>query len=336
VQIDIALEPGRTPDEVAELGVLAERHGIATLWITHDPASWDVFLSLGVAAQRTRRIRLGVMAISPYEMHPLKLANSLLTLNEMSNGRASVLVGGGGAFLGSARFQPQRRVRAVSECIQILKGASATRPLTFEGECYTVRNYQPKWARSPKPRILAGANRPQMLRMAGRRADGFLMSDFLVSMCRPAIQIATESLRAHGRDPEHFEINNYWAFHVKEDRQSALNEARSRVVLRGMLGRTYISQFLSPADADFVVSQMPAFYKAYRAHSPVIEGVPDSILDKLVEGLTLTSDLAGLDAKVRELRAFESAGLTHLTLGLHDDPADAIRVIGERVIPALA
>jgi alkanesulfonate monooxygenase SsuD/methylene tetrahydromethanopterin reductase-like flavin-dependent oxidoreductase (luciferase family) len=336
MQIDIALEPGRTPDEVAELGVLAERHGISTLWITHDPASWDVFLSLGVAAQRTRRIRLGVMAISPYEMHPLKLANSLLTLNEMSDGRASVLVGAGGAFLGSTRFQPQRRVRAVSECIQILQGASAERPLTLEGDVYTVRNYQPKWARSPKPRILAGANRPQMLRMAGRRADGFLMSDFLVSMCRPAIQLATESLRAHGRDPEHFEINNYWAFHVKEDRQSALNEARSRLVLRGMLGKGYIASFLAPAEVDFVVSHMPAFYRAYHGKSPAIEGVPDVLVEKLVGGLTLTSDLAGLDARMEALHAFKSVGLTHLTLGLHDDPAGAIRVIGERVIPALA
>jgi hypothetical protein len=81
---------------------------------------------------------------------------------------------------------------------------------------------------------------------------------------------------------------------------------------------------------------MPAFYKAYRSRSPVIEGVPEPIVETLVENLTLTSDLAGLDARIEHLKAFEKAGLTHITLGLHGDLEAAIRIVGERVIPALA
>ena len=171
MQIDIALEPGNTPDEVAELGALAERYGIATLWITNDPVARDAFLCLSALARASRRIRVGVMAISPFEMHPLKMANSLLTLNELSGGRASILVGGGGAFLGNARFRPQRRVRAVAECIDILKQASPAQPLTYEGEIYTVRNYHPPgrapWHRefSPVPTSRRCCAWPRALRM---------------------------------------------------------------------------------------------------------------------------------------------------------------------------
>jgi 5,10-methylenetetrahydromethanopterin reductase len=335
MQIDIALEPGNTPDEVAELGLLAERHGIGTLWITNDPTGRDVFLCLAALARTSRRIRVGVMAISPFEMHPLKMANSLLTLNELAGGRASLLVGGGGAFLGNTRFQPQRRVSAVAECIDILKQASAGTPLNYAGEIYTVRNYRPEWAVPEAPRILAGANKPQMLRMAARAADGVLMSDMPLPLCPPAIRVVADSLAANGRATKGFEFNNYWAWHVRADRQSAVNEARSRLALRGMLKRTYIEPFLSDADCALVVSHMPAFYKAFASGSPVIEGVPDRVIDALINHLTLTAGAADLDSRIEELGKFAAAGLTHVTLGLHDDPAAAIRTIGERVVPLL-
>ena len=70
------------------------------------------------------------------------------------------------------------------------------------------------------------------------------MSDMPPPLCAPAIQIVTGALAANGRPPASFEFNNYWAWHVKADRQAAVNEARSRLALRGMLKRSYIAPFL--------------------------------------------------------------------------------------------
>jgi hypothetical protein len=140
---------------------------------------------------------------------------------------------------------------------------------------------------------------------------------------------------ANGRDPATFEFNNYWAWHVKADQRAAVDEARSRLALRGLLKNHYISPFLSATDCDLVVTHMPAFYKAFGGRSPVIEGVPDRIIDTLIDNLTLTTDVQHLDSRIEGLRKFEACGLTHITLGVHEDPADAIRLIGERVLPAL-
>lgn len=335
MQIDIALEPGNTPDEVTELGLLADGYGIGTIWITNDPTGRDVFLCLSALGRAARRIQVGVMAISPFEMHPLKIANSLLTLHELSGGRASIVVGGGGAFLANSQTRPHRRVRAVAECIDILKRAKAGEPLSYEGEIFKVRNYQPAWAPPAPPRILAGANKPQMLRMAARAADGVLMSDIPLPLCAPAIRVVTDALAVHRRAADSFEFNNYWAWHVKADRQSAVSEARSRLALRGMLGKPHLEPYLSASDCDLVAAHMPAFYKAFANKSPVIDGVPDRIIDTLIDNLTLTADVRQLDSRIDVLRQFEAEGLTHLTLGLHNDPAAAIRLIGERVLPAL-
>ena len=69
MHIDIALEPEYTADELAELAVLAERNGISTIWVTNDPQARDLFMLFTKAAAVTKRIRLGVMAVSPMEMH---------------------------------------------------------------------------------------------------------------------------------------------------------------------------------------------------------------------------------------------------------------------------
>ena len=63
--------------------------------------------------------------------------------------------------------------------------------------------------------------------------------------------------------------------------------------------------------------------------------VPDRIIDALIGNLTLTTDVGELDGCVEKLAEFSVAGLSSLTLGLHDNPHEAIRLIGERVVPAL-
>jgi hypothetical protein len=84
-----------------------------------------------------------------------------------------------------------------------------------------------------------------------------------------------------------------------------------------------------------VRDNIAAFYKAYRAKSHVIEGVPDSILDTLVDNLTIAGDLDDLDARISELQDYVATGITELCFRVHDDPVFAIRLIGEKIAPAL-
>jgi len=335
MQIDIALEPEFDADQLAELSVLAEQNGIATIWVTNDTQARDLFQLFGKSAAVTKRIRLGVMAVSPFEIHPVKLAASLLTLNELSNGRASLIVGGGGSINAYTQLDLSRRVRTVKECIQILKETRSDQPLNFKGEIFPVWNFQTPWAVDAPPRILAGANREQMLRMAAHRADGVHMSDMPLPLLPDVMSNVGKALEANGRSIADFEFNNFWAFHVKPDRAEAEREARSRLILRGMLMNFYIEPFLNAADTQFVRDHLEPFYAAFHNRDGVIDGVPEHIVDTLVENLTLTCAANELDQHLEVLHEFAAAGLTHITLGLHDDPDDLIRLIGERVRPAL-
>ncbi len=340
MQFDIALEPELSADQLVELGLLADQYDIGTMWVTNDPQARDLFMLYARVAQATQRLRLGVMAISPFEIHPVKLSTALQTLNEMSKGRASIIVGGGGAILANTRLDLSRRVRAVRECIDILKRTQAREALHYDGELYPVWNYKTAWAVAPVPRVLAGANADQMMRMSTRQADGIHMSDMPLELLPKAIRKIEASLRDRHRSTSAFEINNFWAFHVKNELRDAQLEARSRLILRGMLKPMYLKPFLRDDEVEFVRANIKSFYKPFHDRPTFYEtgggfdGIPESLVDKMVEHLTLTVSTDDLDNTIEQLKKFSDAGLTHITLGIHDQPADAIRLIGERVIPA--
>jgi hypothetical protein len=86
---------------------------------------------------------------------------------------------------------------------------------------------------------------------------------------------------------------------------------------------------------ELVEAKRSAFFDALRRRSPDIAGVPDRIIGLLVENLTSCAAISELDKEIERLRQFQAAGLTEIALRIYDNPADTIRLIGERVVPAL-
>lgn len=333
MKIDVLLEPDQTPQQLAELAALCERYGIQTLWLQNYMSSRDAFLSLVPAALATRTVRLGICVVSPYEMHPVKMSNALLTLNEYARGRAALVIGGGGEWLVRLGVKAEKRVRMVREAVEMVKGATASKPLAYQGDLFRVYGYQPQYATDPAPLVYAGANRAQMIRATAPAADGVMYSDMPRGLVGQMTQAVRDALLAKGRSPQGYRISNIWAWHVKQDRETAVREARREVLLRGLLERWYLESFLSPEDCDFVIAHKAAFYKAYRSRSHVIEGVPDRLVDLLLDNFTLTGTVDEIEGKLPELDVFGAAGVNEICFRLHDDPAEAIRLIGEHVVP---
>ena len=92
---------------------------------------------------------------------------------------------------------------------------------------------------------------------------------------------------------------------------------------------------MSEQECELVQEKMASFMNAYIADVPDIEGVPQPVIDKLVANLTLTGSIAELDSLIAELKKMQALGLNEIALRIYDDPADAIRLIGEQFAPAL-
>ena len=355
MDIEIILEPDLHPNEVAEIAVKAEEYGVRALWTSNYHQQWDAFMSLIPAAQRTSKILLGPLAVSPFEMHPLKMANALLTLNELSNGRAIIAVGAGGGTLGAMKFsceedacpglKPFRIIRAMREAVEILTSASQKKfNLKYEGEIFNItRPYMQgfTWAKSNRPKIYTCSTEEQMLRLGGQYADGLQMSDVALPMLDEAMKNIQIGLEKRSEPSEDFRISNFWAWHIKEEKELSLKEARRELVFRGSLLPPFtLHHFLDDEEVKIVMDNWNAganneFAKAYISRSGIIENVPESLVNKLIDDLCSAGDVNDIDRELERFKKFKAGGMTDLSIRLFDDPMNGLKMIGEKILPAL-
>jgi 5,10-methylenetetrahydromethanopterin reductase len=335
MRVVVILDPGTSPREVQELGLLAEGYGINAIWSSNYPSSRDPFLTLAPLALASSHIRLGPLVVTAYEQHPYKTAKALATLNELCSGRANILIGGPTGVNAAMGMGVERMVTRVRESVEVVKAAGPDRPLNYKGKVFQVWNYQPTWATDASPRVYVGANKPQMMRMAAGVADHIMVGDPLPQRFASTMAMLDGFLAETGRTRSGVTISGLVAWHVKADRGRSIAEARQQLALRGMLDPWYLEEFLTPEECGVVDRSRNAFFKAYKDRSDVVPGVSESILDKLVEHLCLAGTPADVDRHIERLLVLAGLGLNEVALKLHDDQADAIRLIGARLVPAL-
>jgi alkanesulfonate monooxygenase SsuD/methylene tetrahydromethanopterin reductase-like flavin-dependent oxidoreductase (luciferase family) len=341
MQIDIILEPDLTPSQVTELAVAAENYGFRTLWHSNYHQNPDAFMMLVPAAQATRRIRLGVLAVSPYEMQPLKIGNALLTLNEFSNGRAVVAIGGGGSVMGACgiKLDPRknRMVRGVREAVEIAQAVvSGKMCMGYPGEVFQVsRPFKHTWKKAPTAKVFTCSTGEQMLRMAGRVADGTQMSDVTPEKIGHHMEALRQGLAERTKPADDFRVGNFWAWHVKKDREKSMYEARRELVFRGeLLPPKYdMEPYVTAEERQLVIDKWQNFAKAFWTRSGVIEDVPKSIVNRLIAACSSAGDLSDIDAQIERFRVFEKAGLTELSIRLFDEPMEGLKIVAEHVLP---
>lgn len=364
MDIDIILEPDITPAQVAEIGVEAERLGIRALWSSNYHMQYDGFLSLAPVAAATSKLIIGPLAVSPWEMHPLKMANTLLTLNEMSDGRAMIGVSAGGGLLGALGWrasndgpvwpyqdpikrtiEPDRRVRGMRECIEILEIARSGKfAMSYDGGLFVVRRpFGMAWAKAPGPLIYGCASAPQMIRMAARVADGLQFSDFTADHMPEAMKNVQAGLAKRDSSAtvaaEDFRVGNFWAWHIKKDREVSMYEARRELIWRGAIiaqKREDIRPFChDESEVDLVIDNWEELRIAFRTRTGKIESIPNDLLERLIAGMSSAGDVSDIDREVERYKQFAASGVTELSIRLFDNPWDSLKLIGEHVLPAL-
>ncbi len=346
MDIEIIVGCDMHPKEVAEFAVEAERVGVRTLWHSNLPNGWDPFIGLSQAALATRKIRLGVLALSPYEMHPVRIAYSLISLNELCGGRAIIGLGGGGAMAmsttdraqgSSLDFKGMRIVRGVREAAEIIYLlASGEFHRGYEGEVFSVRQpFKLSFMKFPRPKVFTCSMGPQMLRMGARIADGVQVGDVTADRLPEVMADIRTGLAKRTKPAEDFRIGNFWAWHIKKDREASMHEARVGLFARAEVIPPHIGldHLLDKDEADFVRSRYRNFLIAGVTGTGKIEGVPPDLVQRLIDAVSSSGDYSDIDREVERYRQMQRTGLTDLALRVFDQPFDALRVIAERVIP---
>src|SRR4051812_36814537 len=224
-----ATDPAAT---VAQL-VAADEAGLDVVAVQDHPYQrrfLDTWTLLSYVAARTERVRLLPDVLNLPLRPPAMVAKAAASLDVLSGGRVELGLGAGAFWdgveaMGGPRRTPKESVDALDEAITVLRafwdgagggaggsaasGANAdgddARGVRVDGEHYRLAGAKPGPAPAHPIGIWLGAYGPRMLRLTGRRADGWLPSlgtRFLPPENVPKMQAAIdEAARAAGRDP---------------------------------------------------------------------------------------------------------------------------------------
>jgi alkanesulfonate monooxygenase SsuD/methylene tetrahydromethanopterin reductase-like flavin-dependent oxidoreductase (luciferase family) len=165
---------------MGELAHIAEESGWDGIFLEdyivwqsqQDVPTFDPWITLAAMALRTQRLRLGTMVTPVARRRPWKLAQELVTLDHLSNGRMILGVGLGdtgesiGADVSFAQFgeqeDPKRRARMLDEGLEIITLVWRGEPFNFVSEFYKVQDIQilPKPIQQPRIPIWVGGGYP--------------------------------------------------------------------------------------------------------------------------------------------------------------------------------
>ena len=223
------------------------------------------------------------------------------------------------------------------ECVEILKLACTGKPIRYKGEMFKVLYYHPSYVGGTPPTIWVCANGPQMLRSAAKYADGIFVGDHTPEDVGRMRTIVDAQCAEVGRSTANMRFNNFWAWHVKETKEEAHKEARRWLAIRATPYPDYYYRDILPEEEMQVIFRNRAgILKAFNTGSDVIDGIPADIMQRFVDKATSASSVDNLDYEIERLRRFKANGLTDISLRIYANPEWTIKLIGERVIPALA
>ena len=184
---------------------------------------FEAWTLLAAVAAITRRVELGSLVTPPFFRNPALLAKQVATLDQISGGRSAIGLGAG--WFG-AEFEAYgapfpalgQRMRALEECVEILKRLWTEERATFEGRHYSVKDAicEPKPVRRP-PILIGGGGERVLMGIAARHAD--IWNNMAVTQSQLPVKV--EALRKRcdevGRDFDTLEVSQQCVVVIAED-----------------------------------------------------------------------------------------------------------------------
>jgi alkanesulfonate monooxygenase SsuD/methylene tetrahydromethanopterin reductase-like flavin-dependent oxidoreductase (luciferase family) len=303
IRFGIAYGPRVDWPETHAFVQLVEALDFDSFWVMDHPASgFDAWTSLAALAAVTERIRLGPLVSCVFYRSPTMLARLAADVDRISGGRLVLGLGGGNherefAKLGLPFPSTAKRLAAVAETVQIVRGLWGEEPFSFEGEHLRVDavNVRPGPAQRPHvPILIAGGGEKVTLRQVAEFADA----------------------------------SNFSPHAMAGSAYSAEDVRRKLAALRehcAALGRPYEAVLRTQVAVPVVLAKT----------SSALEKKLAAIPERVRQGYA-SSTLAGRpEEAIAYYQVLAKAGLTYFVAGVYGNDTETVRLLAEQVVPAL-
>lgn len=316
MKFGIEFVPNEPLDKIAKLVKLAEDVGFEYAWITDHYNNKNVYEALALIADATETIELGPGVTNPYVRAPAITAAAIATLDEISNGRATLGIGPGDKAtfdaLGIEWTKPVSTiVDAVAEMRTLLAGEKTAGGAQLGG-VKTVRDAVP---------IYQGAQGPKMLETAGEIADGVLINASNPKDYEVAIPLIKKGAEAAGKTIADIDVGAYTATSIGPDSEAAKNAAK--IVVAFIAAGSPPPVFARHGLPEDTGAKFGAFI-GKGDFGGAIGAVDEALLDAF-------SVCGTPDEFIPKIKALEDGGVTQYVAGspIGADKEESIKLLGE-------
>ena len=278
------LSNARLYAEILEQAAFVDSLGFDLIWLTEHHFVDDGYLpsftaAAGAIAARTARVRISTdVALIPFH-HPLRLAEDMAVLDNLSGGRMELGVGMGYAVHEFAAFGILRaqRVSRTEEAVQVLQQAWSPEPVRFKGKRFAFDGV----GVFPKPVQAGGIPLWMAAQSTGgaERAAAFGLNLLPQGTRATTIDPWRTGLQARGRRPSDFRVGMLRSWFVTDDPEREWAALKPSEVYRmtrysqwALEAGDPVTEFRDPAripqrwiigDAAHCVAEISAFIAEY-------------------------------------------------------------------------
>jgi 1,4-dihydroxy-2-naphthoate polyprenyltransferase len=278
--VGLGLAARGSTSDVIEWAERARRTGLDSVWIHDSYFEREAVTYASAIASQVPDIRIAMGALNPFTRHPVLIAMTVSSIDEMAPGR--VILGLGSALpLRLAQmgipYEPKDAVGRISSAIDTIRSLwSGERiPPGAEG----VPPVEPMFPPVHHVPIYVAGYRTPMLALAGRKGDGYLARplESLPSFEKMVPKIRRASVEA-GRPEDAVHIAGYLFSLVDDTRREALNRAKREPFIIYMMA---IQTDVALKRAGLDLELRDRVFQLWRAedYHAAAQLIPDEMLD---------------------------------------------------------
>lgn len=263
--------------DAVQYALRAEMSGFQSVWVHDSYFERDPVTYLSAIASQVQTMRVGAGALNPYTRHPVVLAMTGASLDDLAPGRFALALGSGLPLrLAQMNIPYDDTVAEVSGAIDLLRTLWAGDRIVLND---IVPPLQPMFAPPHRIPLFIAGYQGRFLDLCGEKADGYLARP---AESIPAFKLMKERIRraahAHGRSLDAIEFSGYVLALVGDTRRAALNRAKREpfvIYMMSVLSNTSLRRAGFPSELR---DQIAAAWRAEEYHR-ASELIPDELLD---------------------------------------------------------
>lgn len=320
----------QSTDEAVRYARLVEDLGFDAMWaIDSQQLYTELYATLTACANATEEIELAPGITNPVSRHPSVTASGIATLDQLSDGRASLGIGAGDSAVYSVGKTPTT-VAELRETTTTIQSLFAGETVEFNGEPFSLETCE-------RPAdVYVAAEGPKTLQMAGAVGDGVIfgggpdpetVADLGLSNIRAGAEAA-------GRDPDDLRLIALTPACVADTQAAAVEQLQP------------VIEPIAWHNFSFSVDEAPAhlqddLQRLANAHdmqehgkeeAAAIEDVPDEVWEYLGDRFAVAGPPEACRERLRELA---DLGVDHVMCLFPPDRFEHTRRFAEEVVAPL-